>query len=137
MLPTALDYAVRIVFFVLQTFTISIALKYLIQKKYINESALIWISTIVTMIGAGGIISSNTSLHLTQETVGFLGVSVMLNQLLFLYYIGLWAVKRFKELKILNKVLKFINIANFVLISIVYIGLLLFFVLSWFESSLE
>ncbi len=135
MLPTVLDYAARIVFFVLQTFIISLVLKYLIQKKDVNDSALIWISTIVTMIGVMVIISLNTSLHLTQTTLGFLGCSSMLNYLLFLYYIGSWSVKRFN--KIFNKLLKFINVVNLGLISIVYIVILLFFVLSWFESSLK
>lgn len=136
-LPTVLDYAIRTLCFVLQTFIISLVLKYLIQKKDVNESALIWISTIVTMIGVGVIISLNTSLPLTQTTIGILSLSFMLNQFLFLYYLGSWTVKRFKKLKIFNKVSKFMNIVILGLISIVYICFLLFFALSWFESSLK
>ncbi|PEI85486.1 hypothetical protein CN679_24615 [Bacillus pseudomycoides] len=137
MLPTVLDYAVRTVFFALQTFIISLALKYLIQKKYINGSALIWISTIVTMLGVGAIMSLYESLHLTHTTLGFLSISFVLNQFLFGYYIISWAIIHFKELKLFNKILKFIKIMNFVMISITYIGFLLFFVLSWFEPSLK
>ncbi|SFC82204.1 hypothetical protein SAMN04488168_11031 [Bacillus sp. 491mf] len=137
MLPTALDYAVRSLFFVLQTFIIALALKYWIQKKYINESALIWIFTIVAMIGVVVVISLNKSLDLTQTTLGILSFSMMLNQFLFGYYIISWAIKRFKDFKLFNKIIKFVNIVNVVMITIIYIGYLLFFVLSWFESSLN